>query len=149
MLCVHIIFIGMLLAWVGERKRERALSCSGVELWIRDRSKAKTRLRKRNESQLHPDDLIGNQSETTMTSSRANQNANTYCFEASQTEFYNTYTKGFTRLDKSTNALFFFKLNLHRGDRSVKKEEYRPKKLFCVEKRSILNSFTLFKVHMK
>ena len=27
----------------------------------------------------------------------------------------------------------------------MKKEEYRPKKLFCVEKRSILNSFTLFK----
>ena len=29
----------------------------------------------------------------------------------------------------------------------MKKEEYRPKKLFCVEKRSILNSFTLFKQH--
>ena len=54
------------------------------------------------------------------------------------------YVRDFTRLDKSTNALFFFKLNLHRGDRSVKKEEYRRKKVVLCGKEENSQLFYAF-----
>ena len=44
----------------------------------------------------------------------------------------------------STNALFFFKLNLHRGDRSVKKEEYRRKKVVLCGKEEHSQLFHFF-----